>query len=281
MGRFDGILIVSDVDGTFLDRRGGLVARNLAAVSRFCAGGGMFTFATGRIHYNISSVVPDTGKIANVPGIMANGAYLYDFIAGRALAECFMEPSPTLEVMRMIARDYPDCGIRVSTASGFLTDSLDGIIGRDLVRYAMREVTVAPMNEWRAEDWYKVVLRGESARLDDLRGRIAAEWPGRFTLCKSSPEILELLRVGCTKASALDHLRAVCTREGRAPLVCAVGDYENDLELLGAADLAFCPTNAIASVRAVARLCPVSCDDGVIAELIDQIEAGVIPGSRN
>ena len=49
MRDFSDFLIASDLDGTFLCE-GQAVARNLAALERFRAGGGIFTIATGRSH---------------------------------------------------------------------------------------------------------------------------------------------------------------------------------------------------------------------------------------
>lgn len=44
---FDNVVIVSDIDGTFLGAGGKLVERNLTAIRAFQRAGGRFTFATG------------------------------------------------------------------------------------------------------------------------------------------------------------------------------------------------------------------------------------------
>ena len=52
----------------------------------------------------------------------------------------------------------------------------------------------------------------------------------------------------------------------------AVGDYDNDIEMLQAADLAVCPQNAAPSVKAVADLVlERTCEEGAMEELIDRI----------
>ena len=48
MAKYDQIVIVSDIDGTFLGTGGQLVARNLAAIEAFKREGGRFTLATRR-----------------------------------------------------------------------------------------------------------------------------------------------------------------------------------------------------------------------------------------
>ena len=78
MGRYDGILIASDLDGTFLGKKSRVVQENVDAVRAFCAQGGLFTFATGRHHGHILQALPCTRELCNIPVIFANGGYLYD-----------------------------------------------------------------------------------------------------------------------------------------------------------------------------------------------------------
>lgn len=52
MKKFEGYLIVSDLDGTFLGKQSRIVERNVEAVRYFTENGGLFTFATGRAFYN-------------------------------------------------------------------------------------------------------------------------------------------------------------------------------------------------------------------------------------
>ena len=50
MGKFDGVLLVSDFDDTLYDSHCQVPRRNLEALDRFLAQGGRFTVATGRAH---------------------------------------------------------------------------------------------------------------------------------------------------------------------------------------------------------------------------------------
>lgn len=51
MGKFDGILICTDLDGTLLRNDGTISQENLSAIEYFKAEGGYFTFVTGRMPY--------------------------------------------------------------------------------------------------------------------------------------------------------------------------------------------------------------------------------------
>ncbi|MBQ7398681.1 MAG: HAD hydrolase family protein, partial [Clostridia bacterium] len=58
---------------------------------------------------------------------------------------------------------------------------------------------------------------------------------------------------------------------GHPVKVFGVGDYENDLALLGAADVAVCPANAHAAVKKISNMVLCSNDEGVIADLIERL----------
>ena len=50
MGKFDGLLLVSDFDDTLYDFHHRIPPRNLEALGRWIGQGGRFTVATGRAH---------------------------------------------------------------------------------------------------------------------------------------------------------------------------------------------------------------------------------------
>ena len=50
MGKFDGVLLVSDYDDTFLGTNHAVSPRNYEALNYYLAQGGLFTIATGRAH---------------------------------------------------------------------------------------------------------------------------------------------------------------------------------------------------------------------------------------
>ena len=53
MGKFDGILLCTDLDGTLFSSDGSLSAENKEAIEYFKREGGYFTFITGRLpHYS-------------------------------------------------------------------------------------------------------------------------------------------------------------------------------------------------------------------------------------
>ena len=84
MGKYDGILICSDFDGTFASNSV-IVPENAEAVRRFQAEGGMFTLSTGRSHHHFTSYKDIFHP--NVPMLCYNGSVLYDPDSDQVLYE--------------------------------------------------------------------------------------------------------------------------------------------------------------------------------------------------
>ena len=88
MGKFDGVLIISDYDNTITYTEGALLLdealppvppENRQAVEYFMAEGGTFSVATGRALPAFAPIAPTIPM--NGPTILFNGAAIYDFSA--------------------------------------------------------------------------------------------------------------------------------------------------------------------------------------------------------
>lgn len=278
MSDFSRYLIVTDLDGTFFGKGARLVERSLAAIERFKTGGGHITAGTGRIPANIRKGIPNCGELFNAPAVTANGAFIYDLTADICLKSTPMDAEATLAAARLVESLNPKVGMRVSTGKHFLVnrDRLNPAILRDIGgdpdTYAGE---VLPLSEWRTEGaaWYKMVFRGEAEDLLSVRPAVEAAFGDTFEYSVSSPHFFELQKKGCTKATGLrfaaEYLEGAL---GHPVTTVAVGDQENDLPMLLAADIAACPENAVEAVKAVCsvRLC--HHDEGCIADLIGRLE---------
>lgn len=252
---FDCIAIVTDLDGTYLAPGGVPHPENVRAIKEFCAQGGYFTYGTGRMHKNIARVLPDTPITCNLPAVVANGSYLYDFSKGERLYPTSMKTADVIGVALAARAIDPDVGVRVVTPDGFMTDGRGAIIQGEVSRNPLDFPHVTGIENWiacnSAEQWFKLVFRAEKESLDALRAALDARFGQTFEFAVSGERFLELTRKGCTKASGVQRLRDRFAAEGKRLFVVACGDQENDLAMLKAADLALCPENATDAIKAV------------------------------
>ena len=134
-------------------------------------------------------------------------------------------------------------------------------------------VEAAPIEHWMQRLWHKIVFQGTCEDLDALYADLVATFGAdAFEYNKSSATLFEIQKKGCSKGSMLRVLKqSYEILTGRPMKVYGVGDYENDLALLGAADVAVCPANAQDKVKQISDMILCSNDQGVIADLIERI----------
>ncbi len=280
MPDLSNILIVTDLDGTFFGKHGAPIERNLKAVERLKAQGGHFTIATGRTNLNLKHKWSEAADLVNAPIVGCNGAMLVDLRTDKMIAGRLMNREHVLELIDLMLKEYPDLGARISVEEGFLSSPEQRArcpeVDRDLNKVFPAKVFTFPEEEWVSiEDWYKVVVRGKNERVDAFRELAEKTWQDRFTTSKSGAAYLEFQSPETTKATMLPYLREYVEKKvGKPVKIYACGDYENDLDMLKAADVAVCPSNALDCVKAVSDLCLCHHTEGLAANLIELIEAG-------
>ena len=90
MGKFDGLLLVSDFDDTLYDFHHRVPPRNLRALEYWIAQGGRFTVATGRAHRTFAPYA-HLAPI-NAPVVLSNGSAIYDFETETMLVQTLLDP---------------------------------------------------------------------------------------------------------------------------------------------------------------------------------------------
>ena len=260
------VCIITDLDGTFLPKSKVPLPRDLAAVRRFEQAGGLFTIATGRT-VQASRRYPEELGLKR-PIITFNGAGIWDPIADELL---YIHPLPELakEIAETILADNPHVGSEVlcPRETWVVADSETERVHIQLCGITPR---FAPIHEAMAETWLKVLFAMHAGEMDAFVRYIEEKHFDGVKFVRSEKRYYELLPAGVSKGSALQAYRELLGMEGFT--FVAVGDYDNDIEMLQAADLGACPQNAAPSVKAVADLVlDRTCEEGAMEELIDRI----------
>lgn len=272
---FSGFLIATDLDGTFFADGAQLVPRNLEAIERFRAGGGLFTFATGRMHLNLYRRIPHPEQLLSAPAVMCNGSYLYDFAARTAYFEEFLPEAAAREVLAFAKASFPDVAFRVAAPNVLRIEGTgDPLIAGDVTSYPPGSVHISPADTWRMDDWYKIVFRANGARNAEVREMLERRFGKQLSVTPSDPTIMEVQLPTTNKAAGIEKLRHFLGDHPRTVISC--GDFENDIPMHRAADVAVCPANACEAVKDICHHTLCSNNDGLIADVIEAIESGKI-----
>ena len=280
MGKFKGIIIVSDYDGTFYNGNKESRVKNIAEVERFKNNGGLFTFATGRDRHSLMAIEPEYENIVNAPIIMANGSRLYDSEKNQYLFDYTLNLSLFSEFYEIIFEKYPDMGIRFSCENGLVIPVLNKIIENDLTdmftgNISVREMPVKDLIK-SGEKVYKCVMIHDPEKLDFVREtgeNFNKNNNHEFCFTRTYSRGLETVNINASKgASALRLKQYLNTRDNLEYKLFTIGDYDNDLDMIKAADYGAAPENALESVKKSAKIHTVGCSDGAVADLIRIIE---------
>ena len=255
MGKFDGFLICSDIDGTFTGDEG-VAEVNKEAVKYFVENGGRFTFTTGRMaSYLVECGLSD---ITNAPACICNGSVVYDYESGRVLAVTYMDFT-----IREFLNEITEKLLPSGKADIYYTHDASGHI-----RYTPGDILDADLLDRKP---LKLVCRFETVReADDFKSY--ALGCSMFKSCyisKSWSTGVELNSEDATKGHALDFIKA---HIGNIRTSIGIGDYENDIPLLKHADLGVAVGNALDEVKQAADMIVKINHEFAIKDLIEKLD---------
>ncbi|MBE6564175.1 MAG: HAD-IIB family hydrolase [Ruminococcaceae bacterium] len=268
-------LILSDIDGTFLGKRSRQVERNRIAIERFKQNGGLFTFSSGRSEITMKDIIPDAEHIVNAPAILTNGSYIYDYVTRQKHYYTPVNAEKAIPLLEAMLKTCPGTSIRINHYDTFMSNELSEAFARETKGMVDRR-EIYPFDRMPRDGWNKAVVHGTAAALESAKTFLSAHAGSEFAITLSGPNLLEIVDSGATKGTMIARLREYYEEKGIEVKVYAVGDYENDLEMLQMADVAVCPSNAIEKVKAVCETVLCDHDEGAIADLIEKIETKIL-----
>lgn len=260
------VILLSDMDGTLLNGKKQITQQDRAAIERFTALGGHFTVATGRTVQSFEQFravidLPD-------PIIMYNGAAIHDYTKGETLRVRPL-PDTARELAEAIMREMPHIGGEV-----LRLDATYVFSNTDYQKLHTKLCNIVPdyaeLRDIPDGGWLKVLFAMSPEDMDYFEVLIRRMDCRNVSFVRSSDMFWEMLPEGVSKGSALTEYRSIPGFEDFT--FVSVGDFDNDIEMIQAADLGACPANAEDSVKAATDLVlEHTNEDGAVAELIDHI----------
>jgi len=238
-------LVVSDMDGTLLDKQQRISTETQQAVLRFLDQGGKFAVATGR---SMSGTARFVAPLGIQYGILLNGALLYDFVNARAIETHPLPEAESRAIVETILERYPNISVQVYGEQVICLLQGNDIVSAKGTREEFSDL-VTP-TEFLPKEWLKITLSGSVPDILDLQEHAASTYPN-LKLLRSSTHFCEINGLGVTKGVGL---ATIANMYGLTLAdTVAVGDNENDLPMLQTAGLALAVDNACDSVRKAAH----------------------------
>lgn len=263
---FEGYVIITDLDGTLLDKNKNISKENLEAINYFIENGGRFSVATGRV-IEATEVYLSNINI-NLPIIVYNGGVIYDYIKKEIISEKYVDDKQK-QITNKIKEDYNDVGIEIYANRKLYVLEDSGNSKRSATE--MLEIIYDIKEEIYSMDWHKILVVGESGVIDYVEKTFYDKYKIRGT--RSGRTSFELLPVNESKGQALKNIIELFNLE--PDKVICVGDNMNDLELLKEAAFSFCPENGSEELKKYANFIAPSNDDHVIEYIVKWLEVKI------
>lgn len=273
MGKFDGVLLASDFDNTLLYteealRSGApvppLPERNRESLTYFMAQGGRFAVSTGRAlaaFLKYAELVP-----MNAPGVVCNGAALYDFQTGEYLETALLDQR-SLERGQVILDRFPAAAVEAYHIGNVIHAVHPNEFTRrheHLTKVAVTEtssLTEVPL------PLGKLLFEAEHGTLEEIVAFLRGQgWAGDYELIFSGQTLLEMTVKGANKGGMVRRLA------GRLGIsmehVYCAGDEANDISMLTASREGFAPANCIPAVRECGATVVCDAREGALADIV-------------
>ena len=267
MKKFDGYLLVSDMDGTLLNSKSEISKENKEAIKYFVDNGGVFTIATGRMRESVRGYIKDLP--IGLPIIIYNGARIYDFSKEEAIHDDFLIEERK-QIVRNLKAKYPKLGIEV------FSDEVNYIMSEcrftNRLSTSVCEIVFDIDEEVWNKKWTKILIIGEEDEIIELEENFKEISEDAIPI-KSGANFLEVIPENTSKGTALNSLIEDYNIDKEK--VIAVGDNMNDMELLKFAKYGFGIENGDTRLVESAKYKAPSNNDHPIAHIVKWIEENI------
>lgn len=268
MGKFDGVLLVSDYDDTLYSHKGDVSERNRAAISRFIAQGGRFTIATGRAKATFQPQIAKERLTLNEPVILSNGSDIYDFNADQPVYQSYL-PAGAASHIAQVCAELPELAFESYHEGNVYVHNPNIVTMRHMERVGV-PYTLCPSIGDMPQPWTKLILEQDHPMLVRAQELYRSRWDGLYEAIFSNHYLLEITAKGHTKGAMVQK---VAQRAGIAPEhIYCIGDNQNDLPMLAVSAIPFAPANCAAEVKEWGARLVGSCNEHAVAQVIEILD---------
>jgi Cof subfamily protein (haloacid dehalogenase superfamily) len=259
-------MIASDLDGTLLDNFSRVPERNKTVIAEAVRRGIIFVVATGRMYHSARGFAEELGA-ARFPLICYNGSMIAE-PDGTELFHLKLDMDVALRLLaffkdrNMYVQSYIDDRLYVKESGAAQYKYYNKYFG--VTGTAVGDDLYTPSSP-------PTKLLSKTEGIEDSREltkELSGMFPGRVYVTSSNEDFIEMMNPGADKGRCLRLLSESCG----VPLesVMALGDGDNDAEMVGTAGLGIAVANARESVKKAARIVAPSNEECGVAWAIEE-----------
>ncbi|MCE5286120.1 MAG: Cof-type HAD-IIB family hydrolase [Pelosinus sp.] len=261
-------LVAVDMDDTLLDAKKAISPRTCAAIKQAVKQGVTVTIATGRM---FASAMPYAKQLAlDVPIITYNGALIRACLSG----ETFLHRPINNKVASGILALCREQNWYIQT---YIDDVLYIKEHNDKSAYyekaaGVKAVPVGDRFYAMTGQPLKMLIIEEPDKLQKIKNAIQSQFGDSISLTTSSPRYLEINQPGVNKGISLLYLAQKLQIERHE--IMAIGDSQNDLDMIESAGFGVAMGNAAENIKKAAQAVTGGYDADGVAEAIEKYVLG-------
>ena len=262
-------LVVSDIDGTLLNKMRKIPKAKTEAVRRFVHElSGNFTLGSAR---NVQSLEQHYKSLPELktPAIVMNGAGIYDFTKEEMIWFNAI-PDSGVEIVRKCVEKFRFIEV------GIFTDDMIYLIRPRVASPVMmwldklRHKKVKTVDEVPKGRWGKVIffcLPWQKKEIRRFADSLSDESIGYIDTTIGSFDLVNKTTNKGTAVKALAEILGI-----KEDNVGAIGDYYNDTDMLLSVKHSACPSQAPEDIQKICEYRACHCNDGAVADFLSYIE---------
>lgn len=266
-------MIMTDMDGTFLNSKHKASAKNVAAFASLKSRGIVGVIATGRPRHSVINGMGRESFEAMLPGgvgpgIFMNGSVVYG-LNGELLVEEHIRRADLEQVLGLLEEAGWRNRVCGYNEQGIFCEERNTFNFRLHDEYGEPEPVVVPPGQLSSMNFSKLIINGTDDTVDDLRPLIEPRLAEGVKCVRPLTWNLEVIPAHVSKATGMNVLLQHCGLHRSS--VVAVGDSENDVDMLKMAGLSVVVRNGTDVAKRAAMYATVSNDEDAFAHVVKEI----------
>lgn len=264
-------LVVTDMDGTFLNSKDEISDENLKIVKQLYERGILFSIATGKLDTMIKPYLRQIGN--NNPVISCNGALVRNVSKGEFYHAQIIERADFTRVVDIckaynlifsVYCEYTVYSERLEGRVKYFAQRNESLCEEEKIAIKIVDNIYTDLDE----KVFKVLVTNDNSQLLEQVKSEINKIPG-IESYKSSSHLLDIMASGVTKGNALKDLAEILKIKREE--IIAIGDNHNDISMLEYAGYAIAVGNAEQAVKDIADLVTESNDEDGVAKALRKV----------
>lgn len=268
-------LYLSDLDGTLFNREKKITDKSVQILNQCIDSGMKFSIATARMPYGCDYRLENLHL--QIPGILTNGVFLYDFREKRYVSAETIEFSAVQQTLDILKENglscflymYREDGIHIFYGDESLKSQTQYYSERALTQCAEVSYSADLLEELEKGQAVYIAYTGEKARLQPVCGRLDHIEGINYSFYLNIYNGAYCLEAYSDRASKQEALKRLKEYTGCDEVV-VFGDNWNDVPMIEIADRSYAPENALEEIKKMTTGVIGGCDEDGVARFLEK-----------